>query len=73
MGVAALSVGGWRQILFDGSGQANTWRAEQPAFAAACDAVVAATVRRAERRLSRFTPERRRQFLDHLAAGMAMT
>ncbi|MEU3909088.1 hypothetical protein AB0F20_35715 [Streptomyces goshikiensis] len=61
------------QILFDGSGQSNTWRAEQTAFAAACDAVVAATASRAERRPSRFTPERRRHFLDHLAAGMATT
>ncbi|MET9694364.1 hypothetical protein ABZY81_39125 [Streptomyces sp. NPDC006514] len=59
------------QILFDGSGQANTWRSEQPAFGAACDAVAAATVRRAERRPSRFTPERRRPFRGYLRAGMA--
>nr|WSW49752.1 hypothetical protein OG296_42825 [Streptomyces sp. NBC_01001] len=61
------------QILFDGAGQANTWRSEQPAFAAACDAVATATVKRAERRPSRFTPERRRQFLEYLRAGMATT
>ncbi|THA28108.1 hypothetical protein [Streptomyces sp. A1547] len=61
------------QILFDGAGQANTWRSEQPAFAAACDTVTAATVQRAERRPSRFTPERRRLFLEHLRAGMATT
>ncbi|WP_406511210.1 hypothetical protein OG851_01235 [Streptomyces sp. NBC_00161] len=61
------------QILFDGGGQANTWRSDQPAFAAACDAVTDATVKRAERRPSRFTPERRRQFLEHLRAGMATT
>ncbi|WP_158710065.1 hypothetical protein [Streptomyces katrae] len=61
------------QILFDGGGQANTWRSEQPAFAAACDAVAAATVKRAERRPSRFPPERRRQFLEYLRAGMATT
>ncbi|MGW2987540.1 hypothetical protein [Streptomyces goshikiensis] len=61
------------QNLFEDSGQANTWRAEQPPFAAACDAVVAATVKRAERRRSRFAPERRRRFFDHLAAGMATT
>ncbi|WP_030304028.1 hypothetical protein [Streptomyces katrae] len=60
------------QILFDGSAQANTWRSEQRAFAAACDAVAAATVKRAERRPSRFTPERR-QFLEYLRAGMATT
>lgn len=56
-----------------GPGQANTWRSEQPAFAAACDAVAAETVRRAERRSSRVTPERRRQFLEYLRAGMATT
>ncbi|MCX4633103.1 hypothetical protein [Streptomyces sp. NBC_01443] len=61
------------QILFDGSGQANTWRSDQLAFAAACDAVAAATARRTERRPSRFTPERRRQFLEYLQAGMATT
>ncbi|MCX4633480.1 hypothetical protein [Streptomyces sp. NBC_01443] len=61
------------QILFDGSGQANTWRSDQPSFAAACDAVAAATARRAERGPSRFTPERRRQFLEHLHAGIATT
>ncbi|MEV6734683.1 MULTISPECIES: hypothetical protein [unclassified Streptomyces] len=59
------------QILFDGSGQANAWRSEEPAFAAACDAVAAATVQPAEHRPSRFTPERRRQFLGYLRAGTA--
>ncbi|WP_371681016.1 hypothetical protein [Streptomyces sp. NBC_01276] len=61
------------QILFDGAGQASTWRSDQPAFAAACDAVAAATVKRAERRPSRFTPERRGQFLEYMRAGMATT
>ncbi|MCX4633493.1 hypothetical protein [Streptomyces sp. NBC_01443] len=32
-----------------------------------------ATVKRAERRPSRFTPERRRPFLEYLQAGMATT
>ncbi|MEV6735078.1 hypothetical protein [Streptomyces sp. NPDC051364] len=54
-------------------GRPNTWRSEQSVFAAACDAVAAATVRRAERRPSRFTPERRRRFLDYLWSGMATT
>ncbi len=61
------------QILFDGAGQANSWRSEQPAFGAACDAVAAATVKWAERHPSRSTPERQQQFLGYPRAGMATT
>lgn len=59
------------QILFDGGGQANTRSSEQPTFAAAPDAAADATTKRAKRRCSRFTPERRRQFPECLRAGKA--
>ncbi|WP_369780159.1 hypothetical protein [Streptomyces sp. R33] len=62
------------QILFDGAGKASHWRRDDPAFARACDAVKdLGAGQPAPVRAPRFTPERRRAFLDHLEAGLSVT
>ncbi|MFJ3205678.1 hypothetical protein [Streptomyces sp. NPDC086989] len=62
------------QILFEGAGKAGGWRSEDPAFARACDAAgELGAGRSAPARSPRFTPERRRAFLDHLEAGLSVT
>ncbi|MFE2554176.1 hypothetical protein ACFXGI_37555 [Streptomyces sp. NPDC059355] len=62
------------QILFDGAGKASHWRQADPAFARACDAVKELGAGRpAPARAPRFTPQRRRTFLDHLEAGLSVT
>ncbi|MEV6584116.1 hypothetical protein AB0M92_39010 [Streptomyces sp. NPDC051582] len=62
------------QILLDGTGKASGWRREDPAFAQACDAAGnLASGQPAPARAPRFTPERRRAFLDHLEAGLSVT
>ncbi|KPI06581.1 hypothetical protein OV450_3693 [Actinobacteria bacterium OV450] len=62
------------QILFDGARKASHWRQDDPAFARACVAVTELGAGRpAPARAPRFTPERRRSFLEHLASGRSVT
>ncbi|KPI34134.1 hypothetical protein OV450_6045 [Actinobacteria bacterium OV450] len=62
------------QILFDGAGKASHWRQEDPVFARACEAVKEfGAGRPAPARAPRFTPERRRIFLEHLESGLSVT
>ncbi|MFF4104358.1 hypothetical protein [Streptomyces sp. NPDC001903] len=62
------------QILFGGAGKASHWRRDDPAFARACDAVKELGAGQpAPARAPRFTPDRRRGFLDHLEGGLSVT